>query len=93
MSWSTAGSFLERFKGFHKPKDFAPELFLSVLEKKFNIILKRDDVEYKNGVFYIKRMGFAAKNQLFLLREKIKNEAKKEMASAGVFIKDIFFSN
>lgn len=85
MSWVNVSKYLERFSVIKPSNDWAKEEIVKVLNNFFNnnnlmsnrIEFDLKDIEFKNGVVFIKISNAVLKNEIFLRKNQILDELKQ----------------
>lgn len=72
-------SFLEKISKNLKSVDLNKDEILNVIKSKTNLDLNKEDLEYKEGILYIKSSP-AVKNKIFIFKKNILDEIKSKIS-------------
>lgn len=78
MAWINIENFLEKFRELKPPKKFIEDETVKTINIILNISLKTEDIDYRNGIIYIKPINSNLKNEIFMKKEKILEELSKK---------------
>ena len=79
MNWTNISIFLERFRSFSPPGVFFVDTIIMVIKESTGVILKREEIEKRNNVIYIKNLSSGKKNAIFLNKAKIIDKVKDKL--------------
>ncbi len=79
MSWVNVSKYLEKFSVIKPSKDWAKEEIVKILNNFFNdkysapnrIEFNLKDIEFKNGVVFVKISNAVLKNEIFFRKKQI----------------------
>lgn len=91
MAWNIIGGFLEKFSNLKLTKDFYRDEIGAVIKDVLNINIDLRDVDYKNGVIFIKIKNPALKNEIFMNKDKILENFSKKIKFHKLKPKEIRF--
>lgn len=70
--------YLERFSVLKPPKDWIKEESAKVLTKYFSgLEFKPENIEFRNGIVYVKTSNAVLKNEIFLRKSQILDALKQ----------------
>jgi len=82
-------NYLEKFKKITPPNKFIKDVFIGVVKNTTNIILKKDDIDIRNGIIFISTDQII-KNEIFLQKNKIMKYFTKNINNYKKTIRNIY---
>ncbi|PIT96529.1 hypothetical protein COT82_02735 [Candidatus Campbellbacteria bacterium CG10_big_fil_rev_8_21_14_0_10_35_52] len=81
-------NFLEKFKNITPPNKFIKDIFISVVKNTTNILLKKNDLDVRNGTIFISTDPII-KNEIFLQKDEIMKQIVKNLNKYKKTIRDM----